>query len=99
MSSTLTLIILTLTIFLFQPSLCGIMGEHVLDWLREKAVGWSHTPPVNKIDTHHHFVPPFYAQGKIQSFGVHKSSQLTRLQPWKNKGATPVAGPLPAGTL
>jgi hypothetical protein len=41
------------------------MGEHTLDWLREKAIGWSHTPPINKIDTHHHFVPDFYAKGKI----------------------------------
>ncbi|EAU30283.1 predicted protein [Aspergillus terreus NIH2624] len=42
------------------------MAEHALDWIRDKA-GWSHTPPVNKIDTHHHFVPPFYAQGFITS--------------------------------
>ncbi|KAJ5414509.1 hypothetical protein N7509_001136 [Penicillium cosmopolitanum] len=38
------------------------MAEHTLDWLREKATGWSHKPPVNKIDTHHHFVPDFYAK-------------------------------------
>ncbi|KAJ5385296.1 hypothetical protein N7517_003207 [Penicillium concentricum] len=38
------------------------MSEHTFDWLREKTIGWSHTPPVNKIDTHHHCVPPFYAK-------------------------------------
>ncbi|KAL4991850.1 hypothetical protein BDW68DRAFT_184731 [Aspergillus falconensis] len=38
------------------------MSEHAFAWLRDKAIGWSHTPPVNKIDTHHHCVPPFYAK-------------------------------------
>jgi hypothetical protein len=38
------------------------MTERALDWLQDKAVGWSHSP-VNKIDTHHHCVPPFYAKG------------------------------------
>ncbi|GKZ74708.1 hypothetical protein AnigIFM50267_001197 [Aspergillus niger] len=69
MSLILASIILILTLFLFQPSLCGIVGDHVLDWLRDKAVGWSHTPPVNKIDTHHHFVPPFYAKAVEQQGG------------------------------
>ncbi|KAH8697706.1 putative 2-amino-3-carboxymuconate-6-semialdehyde decarboxylase [Talaromyces proteolyticus] len=38
------------------------MSDHTLDWLAEKAIGWSHTPPINKIDTHHHIVPSFYAK-------------------------------------
>ncbi|KAJ5743725.1 hypothetical protein N7533_008595 [Penicillium manginii] len=45
------------------------MGEHTLDWLREKAIGWSHTPPINKIDTHHHFVPDFYAKAVEEQGG------------------------------
>ncbi|OOQ89684.1 putative 2-amino-3-carboxymuconate-6-semialdehyde decarboxylase [Penicillium brasilianum] len=45
------------------------MSEHGLDWLQEKAIGWSHTPLVNKIDTHHHCVPPFYAKGVEEQGG------------------------------
>ncbi len=33
------------------------------DWLAEKTFGWPVEPPVNKIDTHHHMVPSFYAEG------------------------------------
>lgn len=50
-----------------KSDLFNTMSEHTLDWLRERAMGWNHTPPVNKIDTHHHCVPPFYAQGKLIS--------------------------------
>jgi hypothetical protein len=50
------------------------MSEHGLDWLRDKAIGWSHTPPVNKIDTHHHCVPPFYAKGEILISAKHLKS-------------------------
>ncbi|KAL3478867.1 hypothetical protein BJX99DRAFT_97228 [Aspergillus californicus] len=45
------------------------MSEHTLDWLRGKAIGWSLTPPVNKIDTHHHCVPPFYAKAVEEQGG------------------------------
>jgi len=40
------------------------MADHALDWLQDKAIGWIPSPPVNKIDTHHHFVTDFYAKGK-----------------------------------
>lgn len=33
------------------------MGDHVYDWLKDKATGWVQKAPINKIDTHHHFVP------------------------------------------
>ncbi|RHZ50185.1 hypothetical protein CDV55_102112 [Aspergillus turcosus] len=36
------------------------MTDHLMDWLQDKAFGWSHRPPINKVDTHHHFVPPIY---------------------------------------
>lgn len=64
---TLVLAPIAILIFLYncKPSIFTTMGEYSFDWLREKAIGWSHTPPVNKIDTHHHCVPPFYANGKI----------------------------------
>lgn len=39
------------------------MSDRVTDWVLEKALGWPTRPPVNKIDTHHHYVPPFYAKG------------------------------------
>lgn len=52
-------------LYLYKPTIFSEMSEHSLDWLRDKAIGWSHTPPVNKIDTHHHCVPSFYAKGKI----------------------------------
>lgn len=53
-----------LFLYIYKPAAFSTMSEHGLDWLQEKAIGWSHTPPVNKIDTHHHCVPPFYAKGK-----------------------------------
>ncbi|KAL2817917.1 hypothetical protein BDW59DRAFT_182012 [Aspergillus cavernicola] len=53
---------LFLALYFCKPSIYTTMSEHTLDWLREKAIGWSHMPPVDKIDTHHHFLPPFYAQ-------------------------------------
>ena len=56
---------LILVAYLCKPRLFIPMIEHTLDWLREKSIGWSHTPPVNKIDTHHHCVPPFYAKGRL----------------------------------
>jgi hypothetical protein len=31
------------------------MADHVYDWLKDKAFGWTEPPPENKIDTHHHF--------------------------------------------
>ncbi|KAJ5952567.1 uncharacterized protein N7479_010980 [Penicillium vulpinum] len=45
------------------------MSEHAFDWLRGDAIKWGHTPPVNKIDTHHHFVPPFYAKALEEQGG------------------------------
>lgn len=59
-------IICGVVVFLYFYRLnISAMSEHGFDWLREKTIGWSHTPPVNKIDTHHHCVPPFYAKGEI----------------------------------
>ncbi|KAE8317309.1 hypothetical protein BDV41DRAFT_561541 [Aspergillus transmontanensis] len=45
------------------------MSEHTLDWVQDKAIGWSHTPPRNKIDTHHHCVPSFYAKAVEEQGG------------------------------
>ncbi|KAJ5092618.1 2-amino-3-carboxymuconate-6-semialdehyde decarboxylase [Penicillium alfredii] len=38
------------------------MSDRAMDWLQDKALGWIDAPPVNKVDTHHHFVPEFYAK-------------------------------------
>lgn len=54
-----------LILYRCKPSIFSTMSEHTLDWVRDKAIGWSHTPPRNKIDTHHHCVPSFYAKGRI----------------------------------
>ncbi|CAK7204898.1 hypothetical protein SEUCBS139899_007660 [Sporothrix eucalyptigena] len=32
------------------------------DWLLGKVLSWPDAPPVNKVDTHHHFVPEFYSK-------------------------------------
>ncbi|OBT43628.1 hypothetical protein VE00_05228 [Pseudogymnoascus sp. WSF 3629] len=45
------------------------MADHVYDWLQAKAMGWIPSPPVNKIDTHHHFVPDFYAKAVTEAGG------------------------------
>lgn len=60
----LSSIALLLLVSLSNISHCN-MTDRALDWLRDKAVGWSHSPPVNKIDTHHHCVPRFYAKGML----------------------------------
>lgn len=57
---------LIIFVYIHKLPIFSRMGEHGLDWLQDKAIGWSHKPPVNKIDTHHHIVPSFYAKGKIQ---------------------------------
>ncbi|CAK7233358.1 hypothetical protein SBRCBS47491_008581 [Sporothrix bragantina] len=36
--------------------------DQAQDWLLGKALNWPQAPAVNKVDTHHHFVPPFYRQ-------------------------------------
>ncbi|KAL2853406.1 hypothetical protein BJY01DRAFT_244027 [Aspergillus pseudoustus] len=61
------------------------MTDHTLDWLGEKAIGWSHTPPVNKIDTHHHFVPPFYAKAIADQGGDPSGWPTPRWTPLASK--------------
>ncbi|OQE37182.1 hypothetical protein PENCOP_c010G00510 [Penicillium coprophilum] len=58
-----------IVLYLCKPSIFCSMSEHTFDWLREKAIGWSHTPPVNKVDVHHHCVPPFYAKAVEEQGG------------------------------
>ncbi|OBT65741.1 hypothetical protein VE03_03347 [Pseudogymnoascus sp. 23342-1-I1] len=45
------------------------MADHAYDWLQAKAIGWIPSPPVDKIDTHHHFVPDFYAKAVAEAGG------------------------------
>lgn len=61
---SMTLVVLLSLLYLCKPRILSAMSDHAFDWLAEKAIGWSHKPPVNKIDTHHHVVPSFYAKGK-----------------------------------
>lgn len=37
-------------------------SDHGQDWLLGKVLSWPDAPVVNKVDTHHHFVPDFYAK-------------------------------------
>ena len=38
-------------------------SDHGQDWLLGKVLSWPDAPAVNKVDTHHHFVPEFYSKG------------------------------------
>ncbi|KAJ5622150.1 hypothetical protein N7528_005382 [Penicillium herquei] len=38
------------------------MADEAADWLQDKFLGWMSAPPINKIDTHHHYVPSFYSK-------------------------------------
>ncbi|KAF2182324.1 amidohydrolase 2 [Zopfia rhizophila CBS 207.26] len=38
-------------------------GAIASDWLHGQVLGWPAQPVMNKIDTYHHYVPDFYAQG------------------------------------
>lgn len=59
----LTTITLSLVIYFRNHIFRSAMSEKALAWLSDKASGWSRVPPTNKIDTHHHCVPSFYAKG------------------------------------
>lgn len=37
--------------------------EDAMDWLQNPTIGFPDQASVDKIDTHHHFVPKFYAKG------------------------------------
>jgi hypothetical protein len=49
--------------FSFSTQQLCRMVDHVYDWLQDKTLGWVKNIPQSKIDTHHHFVPDFYAKG------------------------------------
>jgi len=41
------------------------MAGKAADWMQDHALQWIDAPPLNKVDTHHHYVPSFYAKGKF----------------------------------
>ncbi|KAH8129475.1 hypothetical protein ACSS6W_002125 [Trichoderma asperelloides] len=45
------------------------LKDQAHDWVADKTFGWPGQPPVNKIDTHHHMVPSFYAKAVRQNGG------------------------------
>ncbi|KAF9893636.1 hypothetical protein FE257_010948 [Aspergillus nanangensis] len=61
------------------------MVDHSLDWLQSKAIPWSHSPPINKIDTHHHFVPAFYAKAVEEQGGDPSGWPTPRWTPQASK--------------
>ncbi|GFF29407.1 2-amino-3-carboxymuconate-6-semialdehyde decarboxylase [Aspergillus udagawae] len=70
------------------------MPDHLMDWLQDKALGWSYRPPVNKVDTHHHFVPPFYRKGSSLAC-MNVAHQLTRNVAVEDAGGDPSGWPTP----
>ena len=56
-------IVLTTLVILFLLSQHSLlkMAAQLIDKAKDLAVAWPPRPPMNKIDTHHHFVPEFYA--------------------------------------
>ncbi|KAF1982397.1 amidohydrolase family protein [Aulographum hederae CBS 113979] len=52
------------------------MPDHVYDWLVNDKLGWPAKPPAIKLDTHHHFVPKFYADA-VESAGGDPSGWAT----------------------
>ncbi|GFF44909.1 2-amino-3-carboxymuconate-6-semialdehyde decarboxylase [Aspergillus udagawae] len=70
------------------------MPDHLMDWLQDKALGWSHRPPANKVDTHHHFVPPFYRKGHSLAC-MNVAHQLTRNLAIEDAGGDPSGWPTP----
>lgn len=55
---------MNMSVFALNP-LTGMaaLRDRAQDWILEKNLGWPDQPQVNKIDTHHHMVPNFYAKG------------------------------------
>ncbi|KAI2623674.1 hypothetical protein GGS21DRAFT_533688 [Xylaria nigripes] len=46
-----------------------MLKHQAQDWLVDKALGWPEQPIINKIDTHHHMVPDFYAKAVAENGG------------------------------
>lgn len=61
--TSVTIVALSLVVYHYSPDLFSNMSDKAADWLQDKALGWFGPPPLNKIDTHHHYVPSFYAKG------------------------------------
>lgn len=64
LSASVAIVALLALLYFCKPSILSAMSDRAFDWFEDKAIGWSHKPPINKIDTHHHVVPSFYAKGK-----------------------------------
>lgn len=59
-------------VLLFSVCIFGLesgreMAGKAADWLQDHALQWIDAPPLNKVDTHHHYVPSFCAKGKPPS--------------------------------
>ncbi|KAI5236775.1 amidohydrolase family protein [Aureobasidium subglaciale] len=67
MAILVTISALLIVIYLSRP-LWLTMAFQVIDRTMNLAVAWPERPPLNKVDTHHHFVPDFYAQA-VQTAG------------------------------
>lgn len=61
---------------IFQPlhfafyqaaSLLHIAGVMASDAVQAQVFGWPKQPLINKVDTHHHIVPDFYAKGMFSA--------------------------------
>ncbi|ERT03336.1 hypothetical protein HMPREF1624_01648 [Sporothrix schenckii ATCC 58251] len=69
--------------------------DHAQDWLLGKVLSWPEQPAVNKVDTHHHFVPHFY-RGSVVRQGRHDTAK-GRLLTCVSSSAVASAGGDPSG--
>ncbi|KIX95711.1 uncharacterized protein Z520_08418 [Fonsecaea multimorphosa CBS 102226] len=56
------------------------MAQNLKDKLLGAVLHWPPTPPRNKVDTHHHFVPDFYAKGDPSGWPTPTWSSKSSLQ-------------------
>lgn len=63
MFTLLSAVLALLLLWYLQKEAISNMTDEATDWLQDKVLGWMDQPSVNKIDTHHHYVPSFYSKG------------------------------------
>lgn len=56
-----------------MQSLLSNTSDYLTNWMQAKTLAWPDRPDVNKIDTHHHFVPSFYSQGTWYSMAIQQA--------------------------
>ncbi|KAJ5780067.1 hypothetical protein N7457_005227 [Penicillium paradoxum] len=65
----LSAVLALLLVVYFQKEAINNMTDEATDWLQDKVLEWMDPPPINKIDTHHHYVPSFYSKAIAKAGG------------------------------